>query len=64
MRVCDRHPTAKAADELMLKSDGSPVDLCVECVALVREFIGKPEATTVDPQPPPKRGLLDRITKR
>lgn len=58
MRVCDRHPTEKAADELVLNHDGARADLCAACIALVRDFIGQLELKTIDPEKPKKKGFL------
>lgn len=57
MRVCDRHPADKAADSIRIESDDTEADLCAVCIALVREFLGKPEQKSVDPEKP-RRGLL------
>ena len=57
MRVCDRHPTEKAADGIALLNDDTRADLCAACVAMVRDFLGKPEQKSVDPEKP-KRSIL------
>lgn len=57
MKVCDRHPTEKAIDTLQLNVEAIDMDLCARCVQMVREFVGAPEKTSVDPEKP-KRGFL------
>jgi hypothetical protein len=44
MKVCDRHPAAKAVDTMRLETDDTHVDLCAGCIALVREFIANHHA--------------------
>jgi hypothetical protein len=41
----------------LLESDDTRADLCAACGALVRDFLGKPEQKSVDPEKP-KRGFL------
>lgn len=57
MRVCDRHPAERAADDITFGNDDTHADLCSACIAMVRDFIGKPEQKTVDPEKP-KRSIL------
>lgn len=60
MRVCDRHPTEKAADTMVIATEGIHADLCVKCLVMVRDFLGVTEKTAIDPEKP-KRGILSRI---